>query len=57
MTRAWPPSLKVRTSAFQAENAGFNSRGGHCGYSIMASTAECGSAYRGSIPLGHIMGR
>ena len=25
------PSLKVRTSAFQAEDAGFKSRGGHYG--------------------------
>ena len=48
------PSLKVRTSAFQAENAGFKSRGGHCGYSTMASTADCGSAHEGSIPSGHI---
>ncbi len=30
-TVLWLPSLKVRTSAFQAEDAGFKSRGGHYG--------------------------
>ena len=30
-TVLWLPSLKVRTSAFQAEDAGFKSRGSHYG--------------------------
>ena len=49
-----PLSLKVRTRLFQSRNAEFESRRGHCGYSTMASTADCGSAYDGSIPSGHI---
>ena len=30
------PSLKVRTPAFQAGNAGFKSRGSYCGHRTMA---------------------
>ena len=44
LTRKWPPSLKVRTSAFQAENAGFKSRGGHYGdRSSSGRAVDCGS--------------
>ena len=50
----WPLSLKVRTLPFQGKGIGFKSHRGHCDHSITASTADCGSAYGGSIPSGHI---
>ena len=53
----WPLSLKVRTQPFQGWDIGFKSHRGHCGHSIMVSTADCGSAHGGSIPPGHPKGR
>ena len=41
----------------QAANVEFKSRRGHCGYSIKASTSDCGSENPGSIPGIHPMGR
>ena len=55
--RIWSPGLKVRTQPFQGCNARFKSGGDHCGYSTTVSAADCGSAYPGSTPGSHPMGR
>lgn len=47
----WTPA------SFQGCNARFKSGGDHCGYSTTVSTADCGSAYPGSTPGSHPMGR
>lgn len=45
MTHIRLPSLKVRTSAFQAEDAGFKSRGSHFmgRYTVIGSGPDCKS--------------
>ncbi len=54
-------SLKVRTSASQAGDDGFEPHRSYCGHRIVAvkrtrfALQICGSAYGGSIPLGHTM--
>ena len=50
----WLLSLKARTPASQAGDAGFNSRRSYCGYGIKAITSDCGSENSGSIPDSHI---
>ncbi len=47
----WSPSLKVRTSAFQAEDTGFNSRGDHCDHRIMVVQQIVDLLVRVRVPL------
>lgn len=48
------PSSSGQDSRLSLWRHGFESRRSHCGHSIRASTADCGSANEGSNPSDHI---